>query len=100
MSDDALVFSTGKKIEKNKKNQNKNKTYQQGKGPIKIRMEKKGRGGKTVTVLYDLPMNQEEARSLMKKLQAHMACGATLKNSAIELSGDNREKVEKFLKNL
>lgn len=91
-----LVFSTEKKIER-KKNQKKT-TYTPSKGPIKIRLEKKGRGGKTVTVLYNLSFSEEKAKVLMKALQTQCACGATFKNSVIELSGDNREKVTAFLK--
>ena len=96
MSENELVFSTERKIEKKKNN--KQKKYKPSKGPLKIRMEKKGRGGKTVTVLYDIPLEIDDAKALMKKLQAHLACGATFKNSVIELSGDNKEKVEEFLK--
>ena len=92
-----LVFSTENKIER-KKNQKKT-NYPPSKGPIKIRLEKKGRGGKTVTVLYNLPFSEEKAKTLMKALQTQCACGATFKNSVIELSGDNREKVTAFLKN-
>lgn len=92
-----LVFSSTKKVGR-KKNDKKKKAYKASKGPIKIRLEKKGRGGKSVTVLYDLPLTLEEAKALMKKLQSHLACGATFKNSTIELAGDNREKVEAFLK--
>ena len=92
-----LVFSTENKIER-KKNQKKT-AYTPSNGPIKIRLEKKGRGGKTVTVLYNLPYSLEEAKALMKKLQAEFACGATFKNSVIELSGDNCQKVTAFLKN-
>ena len=94
---DELVFSTRKKVEKKKKS-GKEKEYKPSKGPIKVRIEKKGRGGKTVTVLYDIPFELEEAKALMKKLQSHLACGATFKNGVIELSGDNRSRVEDFLK--
>lgn len=97
MSDELkLVFSTEKKVERKKKN-NKQKDYKPSKGPIKIRMEKKGRGGKTVMVLYNIPLELKEAKALMKRLQSHLACGATFKNSVIELSGDNRKKIEEFL---
>ena len=97
MSDGELVFSTGKKVEK-KKDKNNSKGYSQGKGPIKFRKERKGRGGKTVTVLYDIPLNQEDAKALMKELQSHLACRGSLKDSTIELSGDCQEKAKEFLK--
>ena len=97
MSED-LVYSTGKKVEKKKEKKGKISAYKPAKGPLKMRIEKKKRGGKTVTVLYDLPHSFDEAKALMKKLQGHLACGATFKNNVIELSGDNRDKIEKFFK--
>ena len=90
---DELVYSTkgGKNPISNKKKQS---TYEQGKGPVKFRIEKKGRGGKVVSVLYDLPFTYEEANLLKRNLQAYLACGATLKDSVIELRGDNRLKIK------
>ena len=60
---------------------------------MKLRVEKKGRAGKTVTVIYDLPFEESDAKALLKKLQAQLACGGSLKNSSIELRGDLREKL-------
>ena len=70
-----------------------------GVGKTHVRIEKKGRGGKVVTILYNLAMTLEEAQTLRKKLQSHYACGATLKNSQIELSGDFQDSVLQFIKN-
>ena len=39
----------------------------------KLRMEKKGRGGKTVTVVYDLPNNATFLKELSQELKR--ACG-------------------------
>ena len=81
-----LVFSTSqsKDEKKNKGKKKKTNRYLQGEGPIKIQVEKKGRGGKVVTVLFDLPLDFEHAKELMKKLQENLACGGTLKDSKIE----------------
>ena len=59
-------------------------------------MEKKGRGGKVVTLLSDLPLELEKAKELMRSLQGEFACGGTLKESKIELRGDLREKVRDY----
>lgn len=61
-------------------------------GPIKIRRETKGRGGKTVTVIFDMPFTKSEAKKVMKDLQALVACGASLGEGTIELQGDAKEK--------
>ena len=66
-------------------------------GPIRVRMEKKGRGGKIVTVIDNLPMSKSEAKTLMKSLQKIFGCGASLKSGTIELQGDWRDKVTAHL---
>ena len=91
---DNLVFSTSKAIEKKPKSNEK--AYQSGQGPIKMRLESKGRGGKEVTVLFNLPFTETEAKVFKRELQTVLACGATLKHSQIELRGDVRNKVESY----
>jgi len=70
--------------------------YVRGQGPAKMRLETGGRGGKAVTVLFNLPMDEAAARALMKEMQGKFGCGATLKASTIELRGDVRDRVEAF----
>jgi len=65
-------------------------------GPCKMRLETKGRGGKAVTVLFNLPFSAEQAKEWMRELQNTLSCGATFKNDQIELRGDLRERVESF----
>lgn len=65
-------------------------------GPIKMRLESSGRGGKVVTVLFNLPMTEGQARDLQRELQALLGIGGTFKGNVIELRGDQREKIEAF----
>lgn len=65
-------------------------------GPAKVRLEKKGRGGKTVTVLFELPLNEAEADAARRAMQAAFGCGGTLGEGTIELAGDVRDRVEQF----
>ena len=91
---DKIVFSTDKgRIKEEKKS---DKAYIKAEGPTKMRLEKNSRGGKLVTVLFNLPFEKSEAKKWMKDLQAVCACGGTMKNSTIELRGDVREKVVSF----
>ena len=41
----------------------------------KLRIEKSGRGGKTVTVVYDLPRNAEFLKTLCSELKRTCGCG-------------------------
>ncbi len=96
---DRPVFSTDKKVslasEKIKDSHTKLSD-----GPARIRLEKNGRGGKMVTLIYDLPMTEAEANELRQKLQNQLGCGGTFKNGAIELRGDVREKARAYFANL
>jgi len=59
----------------------------------KLRMEKKGRGGKTVTLVYGLPQNDEFLKELCQTLKRACGTGGTVVDGGIELQGDLRERV-------
>jgi len=72
---------------------------------LKIKLEKNGRGGKIVTVIFDLPYNPDYFEDLTKKLKNTCGTGGTLKKDSptqiqIELQGDHRDKSEIFLQKL
>ena len=66
----------------------------------KLRVEKKGRGGKTVTVVYDLPKNDAFLKELGQQLQRTCGTGGAIGDGTIELQGDLRERVRPFLEGL
>ncbi len=59
----------------------------------KLRMEKKGRGGKTVTVVFDLPRNDKFLKELCADLKRLCGTGGTVKDYVIEIQGDHRERI-------
>src|SRR5262245_48236764 len=63
----------------------------------KLRMEKKGRGGKTVTVVYGLPQNDEFLQSLSQMLKRACGTGGTVVEGGVELQGDLRDRVRDVL---
>ena len=63
----------------------------------KLRVEKKGRGGKTVTVVYDLPRNSAFLRDLGQELKRSCGTGGAIGEDTIELQGDLRDRVRDFL---
>jgi translation initiation factor 1 len=60
-------------------------------------MEKSGRGGKTVTVVYDLPQNEAFLKELGQELKRACGTGGTIADNTIELQGDLRERVREYL---
>ena len=63
----------------------------------KLRMEKKGRGGKTVTVVYGLPQNDEFLKELSQELKRECGTGGTVVEGGVELQGDVRDRLRDIL---
>ena len=63
----------------------------------KLRVEKKGRGGKTVTVVYDLPKNSTFLKELSQELKRICGTGGAVADNTVELQGDLRDRVRPFL---
>jgi translation initiation factor 1 len=71
-----------------------------GKQMASIRRETKGRGGKTVTVVYNLQLTDPHLAALAKQLKQVCGTGGTVKDGAIEIQGDHREKIAARLRQL
>lgn len=63
----------------------------------KLRMEKKGRGGKTMTVVDGLPRNTEFLKTLCADLKRLCGTGGAVADGAIELQGDLRDRLRPHL---
>lgn len=63
----------------------------------KLRVERAGRGGKTVTVVYDLPRNTAFLKGLCQDLKRACGAGGTVQDGAVELQGDLRDRVRDLL---
>jgi translation initiation factor 1 len=63
----------------------------------RLRMEKKGRGGKTMTVIDGLPRNEEFLKALCAELKRLAGTGGAVAEGAIELQGDLRERLRAHL---
>lgn len=63
----------------------------------KLRMEKKGRGGKTVTVVYGLPENEAFLRELSQELKRACGAGGAVIEGGVEIQGDLRDRVRDAL---
>ena len=64
----------------------------------KLRMEKAGRGGKTVTVVFGLPNNAAFLKDLTQELKRACGTGGTATDEGVELQGDLRERVRDILR--
>jgi len=63
----------------------------------RLRMERAGRGGKTVTVVFGLPNNAAFLKDLAQQLKRACGTGGTATEEGVELQGDLRERAREFL---
>jgi translation initiation factor 1 len=63
----------------------------------KLRTEKTGRGGKTVTVVYDLPQNQAFLKDLAGELKRACGAGGAVVENTVEIQGELRDRIHTLL---
>ena len=63
----------------------------------RLGVEKTGRGGKIVTVVYDLPRNAAFLKELSQVLKRACGTGGTAGDGTVELQGDLRDRVRAVL---
>jgi translation initiation factor 1 len=67
---------------------------------VHVRMEKKGRKGKTVTIVSGLQHNPDTMEEIARALKQHCGAGGTVKEGTIEIQGDNRDRVKEKLQSM
>lgn len=60
---------------------------------VRIRRESKGRGGKCVSVIDGLPLDEKGMKTVLKKLKGQLGTGGAVKGGSVEIQGDHREKL-------
>ncbi|WP_396587088.1 stress response translation initiation inhibitor YciH [Bermanella sp. R86510] len=69
-------------------------------GILRVKREKKGRGGKVVTTISGYDGDKKAYSDLLKKMKKRFGCGGAVKNWVIELQGDLTDQSVDFLRNL
>jgi translation initiation factor 1 len=69
------------------------------KGPARavVRLEKKGRGGKQVTVVEKLDLSAAALAEWAQALKQSLGCGGAVDDAAIVVQGDHRERIRAWL---
>jgi translation initiation factor 1 len=70
-----------------------------GDGIARIRREIGGRGGKTVTVVTGLALDEVALAALARRLKSACGTGGTAKDGVLELQGDHRDQLVSLLAN-
>lgn len=68
-------------------------------GPARavVRLERKQRGGKAVTVVEKLGLSSDEMQRWCRELKQTLGCGGAVENDAIVLQGDLRKRLPDVL---
>ncbi|MFW5793645.1 MAG: translation initiation factor [Bacteroidota bacterium] len=64
---------------------------------LKVEISKKGRGGKTATIITNFIGNNEDLEKLGKELKVRCGVGGSVKDGEIILQGDKRDKAVEYL---
>jgi translation initiation factor 1 len=67
---------------------------------VKLSRETAGRKGKGVTVVSELPLNEDALKELATQLKNKCGTGGTAKDGRIEIQGDHRDKIAEELEKL
>ena len=62
-----------------------------------VRLERTGRGGKEVTVIDHLGLNEDHLAAWLKALKSALGCGGGIESDRIVLQGDQRERLRPLL---
>ena len=90
-----IEFDNQGKVYQDKPEENLTKTSK-----INISKQKKGKKGKTITLIKGLGIrNETEVKVLLKKMKVFCGTGGTLIGEDIQLQGDMVNKSIKFLRN-
>jgi len=66
-------------------------------GKIVVRRERKGRGGKTVTIVSGIERSPAELERIAKAMRKALGCGSVVEGAAIVLQGDIVPRVQAWL---
>jgi translation initiation factor 1 len=67
---------------------------------VKIRIDRKGRKGKSVTMIEGFQVNPMHLADIAKTIKQKIGTGGTAKEGRIEIQGENRDKVAAILNDL
>jgi protein-tyrosine phosphatase len=67
---------------------------------VRLGRETKGRRGKGVTTVFDVPLDEAGLLQLATKLKDRCGTGGTVKDGVIEIQGDQRDRLAAVLKSM
>jgi len=92
-----FVFSTDPNFRFEDEEQEVKETLIPAQQKLRVRLETKHRGGKTVTILLSFIGKAEDLEDLGKKLKNYCGTGGSVKDGEVIIQGDQRDKILQWL---
>ena len=95
-----VVFSTNPDFNYQTEEEQQPDTLAPEKQKLRVAVEKKGRAGKTVTVVKGFTGSEEDLKNLEKMLKTKCGTGGSAKEGVIILQGEMKDKLVTILRDL
>ena len=93
-----VVFSTNPDFNYEKMEEEEEATLPKNQQKLRVSMEKKGRGGKTVTLIKGFIGTEDDLKDLGKLLKTKCGVGGSAKEGEIIIQGDFKQRIIELLK--
>lgn len=97
-----LIYSTDTAIPRKKNNDGEapQVTIQPPRQKVYVRLDRKGRGGKSVTLIEGLLIPVRDGEALLKQLKTRLGTGGTIRSGVFEIQGDRRDAIIELLQGM
>ncbi|MEH0156122.1 translation initiation factor [Limibacter armeniacum] len=93
-----VVFSTNEEFTYDYDEEDEQETLPPNQQQLRVQMEKKGRKGKTATLVAGFVGSEDDLKELGKLLKTKCGVGGTAKDGEIIIQGDFKQKIVTILK--
>lgn len=93
-----VVFSTNPDFQYNTKEETEAETLKPAEQKLTVKIDRKGRAGKQVTLVTGFVGREDDLRELGKMLKVKCGVGGSAKDGEIVIQGDFRDRVTSLLK--
>ena len=93
-----MVYSTNPNFQYDTGEEDEIETLPKNQQRLRVRMEKNGRGGKTVTIVAGFVGSEADLKELGKWLKGRLGVGGSAKDGEVIVQGDFKQRVIDLLK--
>lgn len=95
-NENGIVYSTASDFKLTNESEPQD-TLPPGQQLLKIKLDTKHRGGKTVSIVSGFQMLEKDVEALAKQLKSFCGSGGSVKENEVIIQGDHRDKILQWL---